>query len=192
MSFEYPVFVQMPTHNETALFTARSDAEVVISTLIDAKAAGWLEIHGFVLLPDALEMVCTPRKQSIAGVVAHIQAETFPLLAVLRPEVGQFWAARFIRTPLVTQRALDARLHMLLLAPVAAGLVETASAYPYSSANIRYLDAVELYTGFRNPPPPVEPHRPAPNPADTQEVEVAPVRRLPFEANDDHPTSNSA
>ena len=43
---------------------------------------------------------------------------------------------------------MNARLNMLLLAPVAHGLTETAEAYPYSSANPRYRSNVANYAGF--------------------------------------------
>jgi hypothetical protein len=36
---------------------------------------------------------------------------------------------------------------MLLLAPVAGGIVDVASAYPYSSANPRYVATVSAYSG---------------------------------------------
>jgi hypothetical protein len=53
-----------------------------------------------------------------------------------------------LQLPLRTQRALDARLAMLLLAPVASGIVDMAASYPYSSANPRYGNSVSVYTGF--------------------------------------------
>jgi hypothetical protein len=58
------------------------------------------------------------------------------------------WARRFTHLPLTTQQALDARLNMLLLAPVANGIVDRAEVYPYSSANARYASVVSVYAGF--------------------------------------------
>jgi hypothetical protein len=56
-----------------------------------------------------------------------------------------------MRTPLETPRALDARLKMLLLSPVARGLCDSAESYPYSSANPRYSDVTSPYVGFQSP-----------------------------------------
>jgi hypothetical protein len=53
-----------------------------------------------------------------------------------------------MQIPLGTQRALDARLAMLLLAPVAGGIVDMAAGYPYSSANSRYAASVTVYSDF--------------------------------------------
>jgi hypothetical protein len=143
-----PVYVRIPTENEVPYFKNRSAAEAVIASVIDAQKHEWMQLHGFVVLPEALEIVATPVKQGVAGLIAHIEAETIPLLAILLPNATTIWEQRYVQLPLTTQRALDARLAMLLLAPVAAGIVDMASAYPYSSANPRYVASVTIYTGF--------------------------------------------
>lgn len=146
--FEYPVFIRMATENEEPLLKNRSSAEAVISVVISAQMQGWMRLHGFVVLPEALEMVLSPIKQSVAGVVAHVQAETIPLLAVLLPNAGMIWGRKFTQISLMTQSALDARLSMMLLAPVANGIANSAETYPYSSANPRYASTVSVYAGF--------------------------------------------
>lgn len=143
-----PVYLRIPTENETPYFKNRSCAEAVISAVVEAQKQDWMLLHGFVVLPEALEMVATPIKQGISGVIAHVQAETIPLLAILLPNANRIWEQRFLQIPLNTQRALDARLAMLLLAPVASGIVDMAASYPYSSANPRYVTTVSVYTGF--------------------------------------------
>ncbi len=147
---EHPYYIRMPAENEDALFQRRSCAEVVISTVIQAQDSGWMRLHGFVLLPESLEMVATPVRLGVSALIAHIQAETIPLLAVLDPNGGFIWSRHFMRTPLETQRALDARLRMLILAPVAQGLIEAAADYTYSSANPRYTGTISTYQGFSN------------------------------------------
>lgn len=145
---DHPVYVRIPTENEESYFQNRSAAEAVISVVASAQKQGWLRLHGFVVMPDALEMVATPIKQGIAGVVAQIQAETIPLLMVLLPQASLVWGRRFSHNDLTTQLALDARLNMLLLSPVAGGIVTTAEKFPYSSANTRYSAMVVPYAGF--------------------------------------------
>jgi len=143
-----PVYVRMTTENEVPYFNNHSAAEVIIGAVIEAQKQDWMQLHGFVVLPEALEWVATPTKQGVAGLVAHIQAETIPPLAILLPNATAIWGVRFMQIPLTTQRALDARLAMLLLAPVASGIVDMAAAYPYSSANARYAANVSVYTEF--------------------------------------------
>lgn len=150
---DHPVFVRMPTEDEKPYFANKSSAENVISVLIAAQRQDWLRLHGFVILPEALEMVMTPIKQGVAGVVAHLQAETIPLLTVLLPEAGMVWARQVAHVSLTTQRALDARLQMMLLVPVANGISETAADYAYSSANPRYTASVTVFTGFQKHSP---------------------------------------
>jgi hypothetical protein len=143
-----PVYVRIPTEHEAPYLKNRSCAELVISAVIEAQKQEWMQLHGFVVLPEALELVATPIKQSAAGLVANLEAETIPPLAILLPQASTIWEERFLQLPLTTQRALDARLAMLLLAPVASGIVEMSASYPYSSANPRYANSVSVYTGF--------------------------------------------
>lgn len=148
---EHPVYVRIPTENEVSYFASRSCAEAVINVLITAQRLNWLRLHGFVVMPEAVEMVATPIRQGIAGVVGNLQAETIPQLAILLPQAGMIWARRFTQIPLTSQRALEARLNMMLLVPVANGICEHAADYPFSSANPRYASSVIEYSGFIKP-----------------------------------------
>jgi hypothetical protein len=149
MVLPLPLYLRIPTESEAPYFKNRSCAEAVISVVIEAQKQEWMMLHGFVVLPEALEMVVTPVKQGVGGVVAHIQSQTIPPLAILLPQAQSVWERRFLQIPLNSQRALDARLAMLLLAPVASGIVEIASSYPYSSANPRYVSSVTVFSGFK-------------------------------------------
>lgn len=146
--FENPVYLRLPTENDQPYFANPSSAEVVMSVLVNAQKQGWLRLHGFVVLPDALEMVTTPIKQGVSGMVAYLQAETIPLITVLQPQTGLVWTSKYITLPLKTRSAMEARLRMMHLAPVANGITETAEAFPYSSANPRYTSTVVSYAGF--------------------------------------------
>lgn len=148
---EYPVYVRMPTEENQPYFANKSGAEAVINALIDAQSKGWLRLHGFVVLPDAVAMVMSPIKQGVAGVVAHIQSETTPVLNVLLPKATYVWARHYSHTPIKSAPALDARLKILLLEPVAQDISASAELYPYSSANPRYTANVSAYGGFDAP-----------------------------------------
>ncbi|GAB4512722.1 MAG: hypothetical protein OHK0046_12690 [Anaerolineae bacterium] len=145
---EHPVYVQLLTEESQPHFDNKSAAEAVIDTLIHAQNEGWLVLHGFVVLPDALEMACSPLRQGVSGVVAHVQSYLVPVLSVLLPKAVMVWSSRYVQKPLLNQRALNARLKMLRLAPVAYGLSDVAEEYPFSSANLRYRDYVDMYAGF--------------------------------------------
>ncbi len=147
---EQPVYLRVPTENEEPLFLRHSCAEVVISVVIKSQQIA--QLHGFVVLPETLEMVVTPLTMSVSALVGYVESETIPLLRILLPNTDLIWNRYFMRTPLETQRSLDARLNMLLLSPVARGLAETAEGYAYSSANPRYAEAITVFTGFHNRP----------------------------------------
>jgi hypothetical protein len=145
---DQPVYLRIPTENEQPLFERHSCAEVVIGVVMKAQEAGYMHLHGFVVLPETLEMVATPLNLSVGALVGYIQSETIPLLSILVPNSGLIWNRYFMRTPLETQRSLDARLNMLLLSPVAHGLTDVAESYAYSSSNPRYSGAISPFTGF--------------------------------------------
>ena len=145
---DYPVYVRMPTEENKTYFDNKSSAEAVINALITAQNQGWMRLHGFVVLPNGLEMVMSPIKQGVTGVVAHIQAEMTPVLAVLLPASLFVWGRYYNHKQIKTDRSLNARLNMLLLAPVAQGICDAANQYPYSSANARYKANVAVYAGF--------------------------------------------
>lgn len=153
---EHPIYVRMPTVNETPFLKNQSSAETVINAVVTAQRQNWMRLHGFVVMPEALEMVFTPIKQGVAGVIAQVQAETIPPLTILLPDAGLVWEKRYSQVALESQRALDARLEMMLLVPVANGICEKAEDYPYSSANKRYHTSVIIFTGFKKPVAPQE------------------------------------
>lgn len=151
---EHPVYVRLPTEDDKPYFENKSSAEAVISAIVNAQNQGWMRLHGFVVLPRALEMVLSPIRQGISGVVAYLQAEMTPILSVLLPEAFLVWSPLYTTQPLTTQKVLTARLEILRLLPIALNLSEEPEAYPYSSANVRYKQHVALYSGFaRNLPP---------------------------------------
>jgi hypothetical protein len=146
---EQPLYVRMPTENEHPYFAARSCAEAMMNVVIDAQSSGWLRLHGFAILPEAVEMVITPLKQNVRGVIAHLQAQSIPLLAVLIPHAAEVWGRHSVIKGLESQRALDARLEMLNLMPVACGITDESTHYAYSSVNPRYAGIVTRYAGFQ-------------------------------------------
>ncbi len=150
---DYPMYIRMPTDKGAVFFAQPSSAEAVIASLITAQDRGWLRLHGFVLLPDALEMVASLIRQGVAGTVAQLQAETIPVLSVLMPTAGVIWASQYSYAQIKTQVALDARLEMLRLSPVANAVVDDARTYPYSSSSPRYRRNIAPYAGFRAMPP---------------------------------------
>ena len=145
---EYPVYVRMPTEDNKPYFESRSSAEAVISIIISAQNQGWLRLHGFVVLPDGLEIVMSPIRQGVTGVVAYLQSEMIPILSVLQPGSMHVFARSYSHAPIKTEKSLTARLNMLALAPVAHGICEAAEDYPFSSSSPRYKANVASYAGF--------------------------------------------
>lgn len=154
---EYPIYVRIPTEGNRPYFENKSSAEAVIGVLIAAQNQGWLRLHGFVVLPDSLEIVMSPIRQKVSGVIAHLQAEMIPLLSVLLPQATYIWDRQYNHDTIKTAQSLSARLDMLLLAPVALGISDSAEGYPYSSANPRYKANIANYAGFSKPVLPEHP-----------------------------------
>lgn len=151
---EHPVYVRVQTEDSAPYFENQSSAEAVISALINAQHQGWLRLHGFVVLPDAMEVVISPIRQGVSGVIAHIQSEMIPILSILLRDAVLIWDPNYIQSGLITQKMLVARLEIMRLKPVALGLVEEPEAYSYSSVNPRYQRHVAMYAGFAKSLPP--------------------------------------
>ncbi len=112
-----------------------------------------MRLHGFVVLPETLELVATPLNLSVSALVSAVESETTPPLRKLVSNGGLIWSRYFMRTPLDTQRAFNVRLSLLLLSPIARGLSLSPEAYPHSSANPRYSGVTSTYTGFHTTSP---------------------------------------
>lgn len=153
----FPIYLRISTEAEQPLLRSQSCAETVIAALLQIQASGWLALHGFVVLPEALELIGTPLAPSIGALVGGIVAATAPLLDVLTPTSGQLWSRCFMRTPLPTARAFETRLSILLLTPVARGLATTPAGYPYSSAHPRSASATTACTRYIPVSPPAHP-----------------------------------
>ncbi len=151
---DHPMYLRVPTEDNNPYLKNKSAAEAVISAIINAQNQGWLRVHGFVVLPDALELVISPIRQGAAGVIAHLQAEMMPVLSVLLPEAMFIWSTTPTYMSVDTQKALNARLQMLELSPVAQGLCDAPEEYTYSSTNPRYKANVAVYAGFAKMLPP--------------------------------------
>lgn len=146
---DYPVYLKLETEKEQPFFEQPSSAEAVIASLVNVQRQGWIRLHAFVLLPNALEMVASLIKQGVSGTVAQIQAETIPLLSVLQPAAGFVWSTKYESRLLTTQRSFDARLEMIRLSPIANDVIDDAANYPYSSYNARYSGSISIYAGFK-------------------------------------------
>src|SRR5690606_23372907 len=105
---EQPIYLRIPTENEQPFFARHSCAEVVIGAVIKAQFSGWMRLHGFVVLPQALEIAATPLKMSVSAMVGYIESETIPLLSILINNANLIWSPHYLKVPLETQRALDA------------------------------------------------------------------------------------
>lgn len=172
---DHPVYIRLKTENDRPYFENRSCAEVVIGVLMNMQQNGWLRMHGFVLLPNELELVASLIRQGVAGTVAELQAESIPLLSVLLPNSNFVWSTKFSHDTLKSKGAFDARLEMLRLSPVAHGITDDALTYPYSSANVRYKSTVTVYAGFKTTGTlPDLPPTPAAHKGDTRPVEAPP------------------
>jgi hypothetical protein len=152
-----PVYVRVPTQHDHPYLKNHSAAEAVISVVMATQMRGWFRLHGFVVLPHALELIFTPIKQSVASIVATIQSETIPQLNVLLPESGHVWAQRHQIVNLTQQNLLDMQLQMILQAPVAHNLTTDPTKYLYSSANPRYQAGIVAYSGYSRAATPTQP-----------------------------------
>lgn len=143
-----PTFLRMPTENDAPYFASFSCAEILIDSLMAAQRRGWLQLHAFTVLPNAVELLATSLKQDIMGIKEYFQAQTTPLLTILLPKAANVWDRRFVVKWLDSQRAYDLQQEVMRCSPVDYRLSHTPELYPYSSAHPRYEGLVTPYMGF--------------------------------------------
>ena len=123
-------FVTTATQGRRPLFEISRVAELFIDTLLHYRIQGHYKLHAYLVLPDHVHLILTPRAMPLAHAVNLIQLGFVHRIDSQIPIWDPTYAAYSIRSlrDLATVRGY---LHQV---PVRAHLTPTAELYPYSSA----------------------------------------------------------
>lgn len=123
-------FVSTATRDRRPVFEISRVAELFVETLLHYRTLGHYKLHGYVVMPDYVNLLITPQSITIEQAVDLIKTgfayRLDPKLAV--------WEDSFTSYPIAGLHDLElvrAFIHQL---PVRANLAPAAELYPHSSA----------------------------------------------------------
>lgn len=117
------------------LFADREAASALVYALAEAQGELHFHLHAWVLMPDHLHLVSEVPDGMTSGIVMRFVKGRFAHRWNHRTGTGgSIWQTRFHERVLTSERALVAAVEYVHANPVAAGLVESAEDYVFSSA----------------------------------------------------------
>jgi putative transposase len=132
-------FVTSATFNRRRLFQVAANAQLFLETLQHYRSEGKYLLHDFVVMPDHIHLLMTPREITLEKAVGLIKG------GVSRRIESRFpiWQKGFTDHRIRDRADFDARRHYIRENPVTARLVQYAEDYPYSSGFRKAPSAAE-------------------------------------------------
>jgi putative transposase len=123
-------FVTLTTHGRRPIFQISRLAELLIATLLHYRTQGHYKLHAYLVMPDHIHLILTPRRMPLAHAVHLIQLGFAHRLDSKIP----IWETSYTAYSIRSLRDLATIRGYLHQVPVRAHLTPTAELYPYSSA----------------------------------------------------------
>jgi putative transposase len=122
-------FLTTICYNRRRIFQINRNAELFLATLEHYRPHYLL--HAFVLMPDHVHLILTPRDKTISQIMNLIKGGFSHRLASKLP----VWQRGFADHQIRSHEDFTIRQNYLHQNPTTARLAETPQAYPYTSAN---------------------------------------------------------
>jgi putative transposase len=122
-------FLTTVTYNRRRIFQLPANADLFLETLQHYRP--YYLLHAFVLMPDHVHLILTPRDKTLSQVMNLIKGGFSHRLASKLP----VWQRGFTDHPIRTQEDFTTHQCYVHQNPVTARLSETTEAHPYTSAN---------------------------------------------------------
>ena len=123
-------FITTITWNRRRLFQAAAHADLFLETLQHYRTAGAYKLHAFVVMPDHVHLLLTPKTHTISHTMNLIKGAFSRRLASRFP----IWQRGFADHLILNRDHFDTRRDYIHQNPVRARLVESPDLYPWSSA----------------------------------------------------------
>jgi putative transposase len=136
---ECPSLVTTNTAHRRALFGAEAAARLFMEVLDEVRLETIFRLLAFVVMPDHVHLVLIPSMSCSLGEFMQLLKGRFSRrYNGVTGGSGTLWQSRYHERSLRSESELVAAIEYVHLNPVTAGLVEEASAYPWSSARGEY------------------------------------------------------
>ena len=121
-------------HDGQLAFRAAEDYLFFLQRLRDAARQFQVAIHAYALLPDQVQLLATPSDETgLARMMQWVGRHYVPYFNRLYQRSGTLWQGRYRASVIDAEQYLLVCSRFIELAPVRAGLVPEAAAYPWTS-----------------------------------------------------------
>ena len=149
-------YITIVTNKRVQVFAYREIAKIAMEVILFYERKGGFSLHGFIVMPDHIHIMCTPRKviSRIVGdikkyiaqmAVSHLSAADKDMLLSMQPSnpkkkerTYQLWERDFFDFPVRSKRSLGEKLKYMYENPVRKGICDTIIDYEFSDSS-RYL-----------------------------------------------------
>jgi putative transposase len=130
----FPYLVTTNVKDRQPLFTEHYCCQIVIDSIRFLRTHLGHRVHAYVLMPDHVHLVVTPRESSDVSRVMHsLKLHTAREIGALLESKGGVWQARFYERALRTPRDVEEAIAYVHDNPIRAGLAEKPEDYDWSS-----------------------------------------------------------
>jgi len=130
----FPYLITTVVKDRQPLFTEHRCCQIVIDCIGFLRTRLGHRVHAYVLMPDHMHIVVTPREGSNVSQVMHsLKLYTSRQIGELLGSKGGIWQARFYERDLRTPKDVDGALIYIHDNPVNARLAESQEVYKWSS-----------------------------------------------------------
>ena len=121
-------------NNGLSVFVETADYECMRALLAEYTRTLDVALHAYVLMPSALHLLATPETaDALPALMQAVGRRYVRYFNDRHGRTGTLWDGRFRSTPVQAERYLLPSMVWLDTAPVAAGLVNEPTLYPWSS-----------------------------------------------------------
>jgi putative transposase len=130
----FPYLVTTNAKDRRPLFAERSCCQIVIDTIRFLRTGLGHKVHAYVLMPDHIHLVVTPRESSnISHVMHSLKLHTAREIGALLGSKGGIWQTRFYERALRTPNDVEEAIRYVHDNPIKAGLADKPQDYNWSS-----------------------------------------------------------
>ena len=130
----FPYLVTTNVKDRQPLFVEHSCCQIVIDGIRFLRTCLGHRVHAYVLMPDHVHLVVTPRESSNISQIMHsLKLRTAREIGILLGSKGGIWQARFYERALRTPKDAEEAILYVHDNPMKAGLADRPEDYDWSS-----------------------------------------------------------
>ena len=135
----YPHFVTTTIRDRRPVFVDDRASSLLIEILEASRTETGTQLLAYVVMPDHVHLLVVPGRLGLGHFMRLVKGRFARYWNRSEGQPGALWQERYYETVIRTDAGLKRCIDYIHRNPVASGLSEDASAYPYSSASRRHI-----------------------------------------------------